>query len=180
MRYFYVLLLTCVFTNPLLAQKPRNGFPWLEQDPKSLIQEENLEIPVVSFKGLLPLLKQSDGKIRVINFWATWCAPCVKELPYFEEAARTYAEKGVEVILVSLDFPSMWETRLPAFVKKKEISSPVVVLDDPDQNSWIPKVDPEWSGAIPATLIYTADDRQFYEQTFDRASLKEAIESFIH
>ncbi len=176
----YLFLLVTAVCTVASSQVSQKGFPWLEQPPKSIISKGNLEIPVVSFEGLYPLLHQSDDKVWVVNFWATWCAPCIKELPYFESLAAEYADRGVEVVLVSLDFQSMWEKRLPDFVKKKGISSPVVVLDDPDQNAWIPKVDADWGGAIPATLIYSADRRQFYEQTFDKASLRQAIDSFIH
>ena len=147
--------------------------------PRSKIVSGDLVIPVVDFQGLQPLFEQDDGKVRVVNFWATWCAPCIKELPYFEEVRSQYTSRGVEVILVSLDLPSMWESRLPSFIRKKQIASPVVVLDDPDQNSWIPRIDPGWSGAIPATLIYSGKDRKFYETTFDRESLHTAIESFL-
>ena len=176
----YLLILALAFCTVVSSQNSYNAFPWLEQSPKTTISRGDLKIPVVNFEGLYPLLHQSGDKIRVVNFWATWCAPCIKELPYFESLGKEYASKGVEVVLVSLDFPSMWEKRLPDFVEKKGISSPVVVLDDPDQNSWIPRVDANWSGAIPATLIYSADRRQFYEKTFDKASLRKAIDSFIH
>ena len=174
-----ITLLLLAAGPPCPAQGSRPGFEWMETSPKKWIADGDLEIPVVDFKGLQPLLRQTDGKIRVVNFWATWCAPCIAELPYLEEAARQYASRGVEVVLVSLDFPAMWEKRLPSFVRKKQLQSPVVVLDDPDQNAWIPQVDPGWSGAIPATLIYSGDAKTFHETTFDRASLRSALEHFM-
>ena len=175
----FLLLMVCplVFSR---AQSPQSGYDWMQAEPKTLIVDADLEVPVVDFEGLAPLLSKTDGKVRVVNFWATWWAPCIKELPYFEEVTARYPPNRVEVVLVSLDFPSMWEERLPSFIRKKQLKSPVVVLDDPDQNSWIPKVDPAWSGAIPATLIFDDSNRAFFESAFDRESLLSTIESFIN
>ena len=78
-----------------------------------------------SYKELKPMLERQDGKTYVINFWATWCAPCVKELPAFEKLNKEYAAKNVEVILVSLDFPKQVEKRLLPFINKKNLQSKV-------------------------------------------------------
>lgn len=133
------------------------------------------EINVVDFKGLESYLNRKDGNTYVINFWATWCKPCIKELPYFEQLGKDYKQKGVEVILVSLDFPEQLETGLKSFVTKKQLKSQVILLDDPDANRWIPKVDQSWSGAIPATIIYNKDERSFYERSFTYEELEEAL-----
>ena len=74
--------------------------------------------------------------------------------------------------------PSMWKTKLIPFIKNKNLQSEVVVLDDPDQNSWIPKIDKDWSGAIPATLIYSRNKRKFYEQTFTYDMLNKELQEF--
>ena len=87
----------------------------------------------------------------VVNFWATWCAPCVKELPHFEQLNSE--NKKLKVVLVSLDFKTQYETALLPFLKKEQIQSEVVLLTDKDYNSWLPAVDKDWSGSIPATLI---------------------------
>ncbi len=173
---FFAALFICT---AVPAQDPDGRMDWMEASPKSVVADGDITIPVVDFEGLRALLQQEDDRIRVINFWATWCAPCIKELPYFEEMARKYAGSGVEVFLVSLDFPAAWEGRLPKFIRKKGLKSPVVILDDPDQNDWIPRVDPRWSGAIPATLIYRGDHRAFYETTFERDTLEAALKPFI-
>ncbi len=136
------------------------------------------ELPVYDFEGLQPLLEQKNATTYVINFWATWCAPCVKELPYFEKLNEEQKHNNIEVILVSLDIPSMWESKLLPFVKKNKLQSRVVVLDDPKQNDWIPKVDPDWSGAIPATLIYNKDKRIFYAKPFSYEELNIELNKF--
>jgi len=122
--------------------------------------------------------KQNDS-IYVINFWATWCKPCVKELPAFEKIASNYADEKVKILLVSLDFPDKIEEQVIPFIKSNRIKSEVVLLDDADANSWIPKVSPEWSGAIPATVIYRNDHRKFYEKTFTFQEIEAELHDFL-
>ena len=138
------------------------------------------DLTVYNFEGLEPMLHREDGTLYVINFWATWCAPCVKELPYFEQINTELKDENVEIILVSLDMPKMWETHLIHFLQKKELKSEVVVLDDTKQNEWIPKVAANWEGAIPATLIYKGGNRKFYETPFTYESLREEIDTFLN
>ncbi|MGB5820407.1 MAG: redoxin domain-containing protein [Saonia sp.] len=137
------------------------------------------DVPIYDFDGLEPLLHRKDDKTYIINFWATWCAPCIKELPYFEKINSEQKDNNVEVILVSLDMPKMWESQLIPFIAKKDLKSKVVILDDPKQNSWIPKVDKDWSGAIPATIIYNRDKRSFFEQSFSYDELKSSLGEFL-
>ena len=132
-----------------------------------------------TYKELKPLLEKQDGKIYVINFWATWCAPCVKELPAFEKLNKEYAAKNVEVILVSLDFPKQVEKRLLPFINKHNLQSKVILLDDVDEDIWIKDIDSTWSGALPATLIYSAKGREFYEQSFDYELLEAELKAFL-
>ena len=139
---------------------------------------ENDEIEIYNYSQLEPLLNAEDDKIYVVNFWATWCAPCIKELPYFQELDQQYADDKLEVILVSLDFPDKFESQLLPFVKKKNIKPQVILLDDPDENVWIAKIDSTWSGALPATLIYNNKKRAFYQQAFTKETLFKEVENF--
>ncbi|WP_117881448.1 TlpA family protein disulfide reductase [Aureibaculum luteum] len=123
------------------------------------------EIPVYDFNQLEPLLYTESDKIYIVNFWAMWCAPCVKELPYLQEFATQNPE--IELILVSLDFTKDIETKLKPFLKKNNITEKVVLLDDPDANAWIDKIDPNWSGAIPFTIIFNNKKRLFFERAFE-------------
>jgi len=139
-----------------------------------------IDLEVYDYSGFEKFLNKKDDKIYVINFWATWCAPCVKELPYFEKLNSDYADKNVEVILVSLDFPHLYDKKLKPFIKDRELKSKVIALDDVDMNSWIPKVNKDWSGSIPATIIYKNDNRKFYEQSFDFEELETELKQFLN
>jgi thiol-disulfide isomerase/thioredoxin len=89
----------------------------------------------------------------IINFWATWCKPCVEELPHFEKINAAYSNQKVKVILVSCDFTKQIDSRVVPFIKAKKIQSEVVYMKETDPNEWIELVDSDFSGAIPATLI---------------------------
>ena len=121
------------------------------------------QIRVVNFNQLEPDLHLSNDTTYVINFWATWCTPCRKELPAFEKLNKNYQNKPVKVILVSLDFPNQIKNSLIPYIQNNKLKSEVILLNDPDANSWIDKVNKSWSGSIPATLVYNNDKRLFHE-----------------
>ena len=136
-------------------------------------------IEVVDFDGLYSKIDLSVDKTYVINFWATWCAPCVKELPYFEEVNRQSDDKNTEVILVSLDFPSQIESKLKPYLKKNKIKSRVILLDDSKMNSWVPRVSEKWDGGIPATLIVNSSNYNFYPKPFRKEELFSEINKVL-
>jgi thiol-disulfide isomerase/thioredoxin len=141
--------------------------------------KNDIQLDILDFNGLEPYLTRTDEKTYVVNFWATWCAPCVKELPHFEELNANYKDKNVEVILVSLDFPQQYEKNLKPFIKKYDLQSKILVLDDIDMNTWIPKVNENWDGAIPVTIIYNKNKRIFYDRPFTYAELKTELKQFL-
>ena len=173
-----VLLLLVLFSACKQEEKLQ-----IEKNDLVKVQETNVEnrdLTVYNFDELEPLLNKKEDKIYVVNFWATWCAPCVKELPYFEALNEDYKSKNIEVLLVSLDFPKQYETRLKPFIAEHKLKSEIVVLNDVDSNTWIPKVDKEWSGAIPATIIYNKSKRAFYEKSFNLEELKTEVNKFLN
>ncbi|WP_411893676.1 TlpA family protein disulfide reductase [Winogradskyella sp. A2] len=140
---------------------------------------EVIALEIYDYDGLKPLINKNDNKVHVVNFWATWCAPCVKELPYFETVNEKYKSDNVEVLLVSLDFPKNYDSKLKPFITKHDLKSKVVAFDDTDQNRWIPAINEKWSGAIPATIIYNKDKRLFYERSFTQDELENELKQFL-
>ncbi|MCB9236088.1 MAG: TlpA family protein disulfide reductase [Bacteroidia bacterium] len=118
----------------------------------------------------------------IVNFWATWCKPCVAELPYFEELNKTLSEEPVQIILVTLDFADDYDSRLIPFLKKKKLASRVVLLDEIKYNDWMPLIDPVWDGAIPATWVFNPakNYHRFYREDFESfVELNEIVKPLI-
>src|ERR1043165_9500061 len=83
----------------------------------------------------------------IINFWATYCVPCVEEIPYFQEEVKKYKDQGLQLLLVSLDLKSYYPNKVRNFVKQKKFTAPVAWLNETDADYFCPRVDPKWSGA---------------------------------
>lgn len=129
------------------------------------------DIPSYNLKELQAEIYTDEDVTYVVNFWATWCAPCVKELPYFEALNEKYKEDDkVKVVLVSLDFTL---DRLVQYAEKNKLKSDVVFFTEKKPNQWIPTFSEEWTGSIPATIILNGHKgvNDFYEQSFE--SIKE-------
>lgn len=155
------------------------GLAFISCNDASRKEVKSQQIPIVDFKGLQPLLSMSNDTTYVINFWATWCAPCVKEIPHFEKLNDELKGSKIRVILVNLDFPNQYENRLIPFIEQHKIRSTVVMLDDPNSNFWINEISPKWSGSIPGTLIYNRIHRDFYEKEFNYEELKETVSKYL-
>ena len=137
-------------------------------------------IPLYNFDELeREYLHKEDDITYVLNFWATWCKPCVKELPAFEKLNSDYIDKNVKVVLVSLDFPEKLISGVIPFVEKYGLRSQVILLADGDANTWIPKISEEWSGAIPATLMVKNGTEKFYERTFTFEELENELKTIL-
>lgn len=135
------------------------------------------QAPQIKLKDLQTLLNTPAEKIQVINFWATWCAPCVKEIPLFEKLHQE--NKDVTVTLVSMDYdldPN--PEKVQRFVTRKNLQSSVVILAEDDPTSWIDKVDKNWTGALPATLIVNTKTgkRKLVQRELHEGDLEKLIE----
>lgn len=170
------IFMSCIEKQPNSLEKENTAT--LETNETENISEVN--IPTFNFNELEPLLNKRNDTTYIVNFWATWCKPCIKELPAFEKINKLYASQKVKVLLVSLDFPKHLESQLIPFVEKRKIKSNVILLDDPDANGWIPKVNKEWSGAIPATLLYNNTERKFHERSFTYEEIETELISILN
>lgn len=131
---------------------------------------------VVKLEQLKELISSESEKVMVINFWATWCAPCIKELPLFEKLNQE--RKDLHVVLVSLDLdldPN--PEKVYKFIERRGIKSEVLLLNESDPNSWIDQIDKEWSGALPATIIINSKTgyRKFIGRELDSDKLEKVL-----
>ncbi|MDN5215733.1 TlpA disulfide reductase family protein [Fulvivirgaceae bacterium BMA12] len=140
------------------------------------------KVEVIKFPELQQIINEDNADLKVINFWATWCKPCIEELPYFEEINRNYKKNDLEVILVSLDFVEQVDTKVKDFVEKEALASKLYLLDETDYNKIIDSIHTSWSGAIPATLIVDnrKNKKDLYERQFKEGELSQLIKTLIN
>ena len=137
-------------------------------------------VAVIKFPALQKRLAQPTDTTYVVNFWATWCAPCVKELPGFEQLRAANAQKKVKVLLVSMDYASQLDKKVKPFVKQRGLKSEVLLLNESDPNTWMDKLDAKWSGALPFTLIVNNKTKQraTFERELSPAELTATLQKF--
>ncbi|HYF30582.1 MAG TPA: TlpA disulfide reductase family protein [Chitinophagaceae bacterium] len=119
----------------------------------------------VKIGELAEYIRKSDHPL-VVNFWATWCAPCIEEIPYFQKEVKKYAAQNVELLLVSLDFAEAYPKQIASFIKKKSFEATHFWLDETNADYFCPQVDAKWSGSIPSTLFINnkTGHRKFFER----------------
>lgn len=118
------------------------------------------------YEDVFATFKNDSDTLYVVNFWATWCQPCIEELPDFMKINDEFKDQGkFKMILVSLDKATDLETKVKTFIKQNNITPDVYVLaDNKRMNDWITALDPHWSGAIPSTFIYKSKKQLFFTE----------------
>jgi thiol-disulfide isomerase/thioredoxin len=136
---------------------------------------QDISVEVMHFDRFDKMLQKDNDTLYIFNFWATWCKPCVEELPYFVDIDQNYKAMKVKVVLVSFDFRDALDSQLIPFIRNKEITSEVILLDEDITDLYFWKLCPEWSGAIPATMIHYGKESVFYERSFTYQELETII-----
>ena len=136
-------------------------------------------LPTTTLDELYQRFEHGSDTTYIVNMWATWCKPCVAELPHFDKLSKDVVGKPVKIILVCLD-DIQTSDKVATFLTKKGIVSEVVLLDESKPHEWIDRVSEKWSGSIPATLMVNrgANKREFYEQAFSYDQLSSTLLKF--
>jgi thiol-disulfide isomerase/thioredoxin len=136
-------------------------------------------IPAIKAAQLTDWKNAENDTLYVLNFWASWCAPCVAEIPSFLALHQKYAAQKVKVILVDCDFNRDLETKVKPFIQQKHLEGLVVHIAEKDPNTWVDLVSKEWSGALPGTLLVCKSRNvlQFYEKKFEDDELEAAVKA---
>ena len=143
------------------------------------------EIKLVKITELEKIITDSKTPL-IINFWATWCMPCIEELPYFQKEVQNYnaisgATDSLQLLLVSLDFKEAFPAAISKFMNNRKITATVLWLDETNADYFCPKIDAKWSGAIPATLFinHKKGYRKFIEEKISHEQLKTEIKAIL-
>jgi thiol-disulfide isomerase/thioredoxin len=137
------------------------------------------EIKKIKITELEKMIKESKTPL-IVNFWATFCIPCIEEIPYFQKTAKKYEKDSVKLLLVSLDLKDDY-SKVKPFAAKRKFTAPIVWLNETNADYFCPKIDTTWSGAIPATLFVNNNTghRKFYEEQIKEEQLQKEIMAIL-
>jgi thiol-disulfide isomerase/thioredoxin len=138
------------------------------------------EIKKIKITDLEKTIAESKTPL-IINFWATFCKPCVQEIPYFQQQVKEHKNDSVKLLLVSLDLENYYPAKIKTFATKQKFTAPIVWLDESNADYFCPKMDTAWSGAIPATLFINNKTgyRKFFEEQLSNEKLKREISAAL-
>jgi thiol-disulfide isomerase/thioredoxin len=138
------------------------------------------EIKRIKVTDLEKTIKESKTPL-IVNFWATFCVPCIEEIPYFQELAQQYKSKDVSLVFVSLDLREAYPNKIIAMAKRLNLIFPVAWLDETNADYFCPKIDTSWTGGMPSSLFVnnTTGYHKFYEDQLSREKLEKEIENML-
>ena len=137
---------------------------------------EPVSVSPADAEALKALRQNQSGKFRLVNFWATWCAPCVAEFHEFVTINRMYRHRELELVTVSMNRPDE-EKGVLEFLKKQEASFKNLIFASADREKLINAFDPDWQGPVPYTVLISPEGKVIYREmgSIDPLALKRAI-----
>jgi thiol-disulfide isomerase/thioredoxin len=131
------------------------------------------DIAVVKIEELRKIYMRPGDTTYVVNFFATWCGPCIQEMPVLNKFGADHKASNIRLIFVSLD-NSRYLKKLPSFVRKLKLTAPVYLLNESSDFSWLPEIDKRWQGSIPATMVVnsTRHVKAFFETPLEEGQLE--------
>jgi thiol-disulfide isomerase/thioredoxin len=134
-------------------------------------------IPSRKITDVANYYNKKNDSVYVINFWATFCKPCVAEIPYLQSITKKYSGLKVKLLLVSLDLPAFYPRKVEIFAKKNNFTADIVWLNESDADHFCPVIDKKWSGSMPATLFVNATTgyKKFIESSMSEEQFEKEL-----
>lgn len=132
-------------------------------------------VEIVSFSKLQSIMEpKEDETVYLYNFWATWCAPCVKELPHFDKVVRDYGDE-IKMILISQN-EEKEVAAVQKYLDENQYRAENYLLEKGNPNVWMPMLNKKWTGAIPMTILKYGNKEFFHEGKMSEEFLRNEIE----
>jgi thiol-disulfide isomerase/thioredoxin len=147
---FIIAAVTIAGSSGFALQRYLNQ-PQIQTQPNPAIGYQRPEFAALDLNGEMRNIKEWDGKLIVLNFWATWCPPCLKEIPEFIELQETYGDQGFQIIGIAIDD----EEAVREYVEKVGMNYPSLVVQD--EGVMLAKRYGNGIGALPYTVIINRD-----------------------
>jgi peroxiredoxin len=138
--------------------------------------KESVKLDEIDDAGVAKLVKNDTKKLLVINVWATWCGPCVTELPEFVTMNRMYRRRQFQLVTLSLDDPAKKEAALKV-LQEKNVAVTNYIVKTKDRDKFVDLLDKKWTGPLPHTLVIAPGGKVLYRKTggIDALEVRRAI-----
>jgi thiol-disulfide isomerase/thioredoxin len=136
---------------------------------------ENL--PDHDLASLEALAKDGQAKLTLVAAWATWCVPCIEEMPTLSRFYEAHRDKGLRVLGLCMDDRNEMAEKVQAVLDRQRVSYPMAMIRAGTQDAFMPAVDPKWDGVLPATILFDGTGKKvgFLLEKLDQATLDRLV-----